>query len=722
MRGQHHFYMINRAFMCFVVATASLMASVAAFSSQAHASISSELDQIVTKENVGKKLSPAGDIDDLAYLRRVSVDLIGRIPSSSEISKYMSWPAEQRRGKVVNQLVNDPRFVDRWTTFFADMLRIRSNATGGQQLLAFVHGALEQNMAYDKMVRRMISASGKAGKTPEVGYILGDNADPMELAGATAQTFLGVRIACAQCHDHPFDMWTQEDFYGFAAFFGKTKRVENRFTRSVYTTEGKDQTVQWPPEAPGVKDRKPVKPSFLYDLDRKGMASYVKSFEALRQKEKLAANVEASPDADADDLLASIDKTVKGIPKKQQAFDVEGQAKKDIKKINIDAALYRQSELRHMLAGTITDPYNRYFSWAFTNRVWKELVGRGFVEPVDDIRFDNEPSHPKALNHLANEFVGSGFDIRSLIRNIVLSKTYSRGRLNNVDEATRRAAEAAFVAAPMRRMIAEAMFDSVITAGHLYEEKYPDGVNQRTITQMVRVRIDSGGPVPAGTPVVKGADPKMAMARPQMMVQPSGYNLEQSISVDFKKVLAEAMKQEDAPKVEMMLAKSKEQIEAERLAAMSKSDKPGSRAKYKTTYVDVTMDYNPKFSTSYRMSSPAPRPHFLRVFGQPGREELGDFRSEQPSMRQALMMLNGSLTHEASRVGPFEPLHKLMVGKKANLDLAIKMVYREILTRAPSADEIAFGKEIIGTGKTPIDGMADLRWALFNCNEFRYLP
>ena len=122
------------------------------------------------------------------------------------------------------------------------------------------------------------------------------------------------------------------------------------------------------------------------------------------------------------------------------------------------------------------------------------------------------------------------------------------------------------------------------------------------------------------------------------------------------------------------------------------------------------------------MPAPAPEGHFLRVFGQTARVDLGEARSQSPSMRQALMMLNGKITHEASRVGELETMHTLLTGKTADLDKAVNLAYLEIMTRKPSAAEVAEAKQIIAAAKTPVDGMADLRWVLLNCNEFRFIP
>jgi hypothetical protein len=142
---------------------------------------------------------------------------------------------------------------------------------------------------------------------------------------------------------------------------------------------------------------------------------------------------------------------------------------------------------------------------------------------------------------------------------------------------------------------------------------------------------------------------------------------------------------------------------------------------YIDRFVRFEMDYNPRFSSSLHMVSPADPEHFVRVFGQTDRSVLGEHRDSSPTMRQALMMLNGRLTHEASRVGELEPMFELLNGKKSNMQDAVELAYLEILTREPSAEELSEAESILKSGASPLDGMADLRWILLNCNEFRFL-
>jgi len=683
------------------------------------------LDTVLAAENKDRGVTQVsvGKIDDMAYLRRVSVDLIGRIPTIAEVDEYLAWPQAKRRELLVDKLVASDRFADRWTVFFADLLRLRSNVTGGSALIAYVHQAIQNDLPYNQLASRLIATNGKAGRVPEVGFILGDNADPLAMASVTSQVFLGVRIGCAQCHDHPFDKWTRKDFYSVAAYFGKTRRYESNFTRAVYTSEGKQTTVLWPPEDEAdPADRQALTPSFPFTMmDKKAKPAFIVRYEALLQERaaKKAASKGKGPSLDA--LLADADKKVTRATRGDVDLG-QAEARKEINKINIKDSLYRPSEYREQLAALITSPRNRYFSEAFVNRVWKELVGRGFVEPVDDFRADNPASHPRTLGLLADDFVASGFSFRQLVRTIIQTDAYQLKQVpRDVTELVQEELEAAFLATPMRRMYSESLYDSIVTAGHLFDVKYTAGQNERVIEQEIRVLLGGEDKTqPVAQAIIDGAGEsdtaEMKKMKTAGTATRAGYKLEEAIELDF----AALLKPDDEVKIDRMQVKTAEELEAERMAMERVVSRPGM--KYETKIVKRTIDDNPRFSSSLRMASPAPIGHFVRVFGQTSRNDLGEARNQTPSMRQALMMLNGRLTHEASRVGDLEPIHKYLAGKQPRLDQAVKFAYREILTREPSVDEMANAMDILQGAKTATDGMADLRWVLLNSNEFRFLP
>lgn len=690
------------------------------------------LNKVLNAENekLGLKLKPIELVDDLGYLRRVTVDLVGRIPTHDEVAEFQSWPASERRERLVTKLLDDPRFTDRWTTFFADMFRLRANAPGGAAALAYLHRSLKDDVPYDEIVRRFLSANGKAGATPEVGFILGDDAEPMALAGITAQTFMGLRIACAQCHDHPFDKWTREDFYGFAAYFGKVRRFEIEKPRTVFTREVAETRVLWPPEGKAeAKDRKPMTPKFLVEmLNSKGTPDYVARLVALRQAQDEARRAKLEQKAEGaavEDLLSdAADRAIDRAKNKKELDAISAEATVERRKIDTKADLYNQSELRNELANLITNPKNRYFSWCVVNRVWAQLVGKGIVDPVDDLSDDNKPSHPQTLDFLADEFVAGGFQIKPLIRMILLSEPYQRGQAVGLEPTKQQELEAAFFAVPARRMLSEVLYDSIVVAGHLFDYKHPQGANTKTLRERIRVPVAPSGEIGKPQNLLSAKSPtggamnQMAMAGGQMPNK-KGYSLEKGIELNFDDVLKQAEKSgKEEVMIEQMAVKSAEELEAESMQMEGR----GRRMKYVDKFVERVIDDNPIFGSSFRMASPADPEHFVRVFGQTDRDTLGEERDHNPSMRQALMMLNGKLTHEASRVGPLEPIHKLLTGETKDVTAAVKLAYLEILTRQPSADEVAAASEIVTSAENALEGMADLRWVLLNSNEFRYLP
>jgi hypothetical protein len=683
------------------------------------------VDKLLARENAGAKTREAPAVDDRAFLRRVSVDLNGRIPTDAEIGKFMSWPAAERRARAVEDFMGRDQYADRWAIFYSDLFRVRYGSDGGAALQAFVHEAVRTNVPYDVLTRKLLGASGRAGSQPETGFILGDDADPYALAGVVSQVFMGVRISCAQCHNHPFDVWTQEDFYDLAAFFGRTQRIEHRVKMQIlgiFLNERTESIIMWPPETKAAgKPRKAVPAKFPFEMDKgDGPAKHLARLKALRDWQEADAKARAAAKGtNVDDLIDGGGTAAK----KDDLAGVSDEVKAAMKKLDLEGDLYRASELRRKLAEAVTDPRNRFYSRAFVNRVWAELVGRGFVNPIDDFRNDNPASHPKTLDYLAEEFVASGYDFRFLVATIVRTEAYQRGHLpGNLPAPERLAAEKAFTATPVRRMGSEALFDSIVQAGHLFTPKHRPGENVTTVVtyQQVAVAVKDDPKNPGGVkPPRLGGDKPAMPAMPAMggAKTTGAYDLERGIEVDFK----DALKKKDVLQLDKMTAKSPEELEAE-MMMRSGTMPAGTRVRYVTKEVKTLVDDNPRFTSSMRMASPAPVGHFLRVFGQTDRAALDERRDHSPSMRQALMMLNGKLTNEAARVGPLEPVANLVTGPKADVDAAIKLVYREALTREPTADELADAKAIIKEAATPAEGLADLRWALFNSNEFRFIP
>jgi hypothetical protein len=281
-------------------------------------------------------------------------------------------------------------------------------------------------------------------------------------------------------------------------------------------------------------------------------------------------------------------------------------------------------------------------------------------------------------------------------------------------------------------MLGEVLLDSITTAGHLFTHKWPEGANVRQVQKQIRIPLAPKEMVAAATDGASGED-KMAMMAMQP-ANPAAYDSEKGASLDFDALLKPAMAKKggkDEAATELLSESKMEAVQRQKMEdaaadaareARRRLLASGNAERFRLETVTQVVDDNPKFDSSLRMATPAPASHFLRVFGQPARDNLGEFRDELPSLRQELMMLNGKATHEASRVGPLEPVYKLIAGPSAQPEKAVELVYLECLTRRPSAEEIGEARDVLASGATPLDGLADLRWALLNSQEFRYLP
>ena len=185
-----------------------------------------EIDTLVQQKLKKLRLAPAAVCDDQTFVRRVYLDVIGQLPTVSEVHAFLSSEAADKRSKLVDELLQRPEFSDVWAMTWAEVLRIESEQLeikGVHLFTRWLREALRDGVPMDEIVRRMLTASGSAYEVPEANYWV-TAISPKVLAENAAQTFLGIRLQCAQCHNHPFERWRMDDYYGFAAFFGQVGR------------------------------------------------------------------------------------------------------------------------------------------------------------------------------------------------------------------------------------------------------------------------------------------------------------------------------------------------------------------------------------------------------------------------------------------------------------------------------------------------------------------
>src|SRR5688572_8625238 len=378
------------------------------------------VDRLVDAKLERLKIQPSASTDEATFLRRVSLDLTGRLPSPERVRAFLADGRLSRvkRAAMIDELIASPEYVDHWTVKWSDLLQSNRKFLGEKGAYEFQHWireAIASSRPYDVMVRELLTARGSSYDNPAANYfrVTREAKPAME---KTTQVFLGVRMVCAQCHDHPFERWTQNEYYEMSASFSA---VGIRAGFEVGEEIVFDQRSEYEMKHP--KDGRVVNPQFM-------VASH-------------AAPVPAGP------------------------------ARRDA------------------LAAWLTSRENPFFAKAIANRMWSYFLGKGIIDPVDDMRASNPPSNPALLDALTNDFVTHNFDLRYLMRTIVSSRTYQASIVTNEWNAADRDN---FSHAIPRRLSAEELMDAVASAAGA-RPRFPDVPEDTAASQLVDPHIGREG-------------------------------------------------------------------------------------------------------------------------------------------------------------------------------------------------------------------------------------
>jgi WD40 repeat protein len=361
-----------------------------------------KVDELVAAKWKRMKIEPSELCSDLEFIRRIYLDLTGLPPSPEEIRAFLADSREARvkRDEIIDRLVGSPEYVDFGANKWADLLQCNSKflgSEGAESFRAWIRKEVEKNTPYNQFTREILTASGSNRENPAASYwkILRTPTEEME---NTTHLFLGTRFNCNKCHDHPFERWTQDQYYHMAAYFAQVSLKEDT------ASEGKKIA------GTAVEGAKP-----LYEIV-----------------------------ADVAEGEVKHDRTGKVTP---PAFPYP--AKHETKE---------KATRREELAAWISTPDNRFFASSYANRSWGYLTGAGIIEPLDDIRAGNPARNPALLEYLTREFVDSGFNAQHLVKLICKSRTYQLAiRPNKWNEEDK----VNYSHAIARRLPAETLFDAV---------------------------------------------------------------------------------------------------------------------------------------------------------------------------------------------------------------------------------------------------------------------
>lgn len=331
------------------------------------------LDRLVASALAARGEATPPRLDDAAFLRRATLDLTGTPPTPEQVAAFVADTAPDKHARLIDELTASDAFARHWARYWRDVIAARAT-TENPRFVNFdvfenwLADALAANRPWDAIARDILTATGESTDDGATALVLAHTANqrvqPAELAGEASRIFLGVQIACAQCHDHPTDRWTQRQFHELTAFFAGT-------------------TVRRP-------DRQ--QPARRVVADRPGPPRH------------------AMPDKDDPN---------KSTPVAPRFF---------LDASDADLPRLTSEQARALAASYFTGPDNPWFARAFVNRAWHALTGRAFYTPIDDLGPDRAPTDPEVLDALASAFVRGGYDVRWLYRTIANTDLYRRER------------------------------------------------------------------------------------------------------------------------------------------------------------------------------------------------------------------------------------------------------------------------------------------------------
>jgi hypothetical protein len=332
-----------------------------------------EIDSLIARELQNDNIVPAPLTSDEAFLRRVSLDITGQLPQPARVNEFLADTTPNKRARLIDRLLDSEQFARHWAQYWRDMISAQAIVTQpplrlGREvaLESWLFEQLKANRPWDEIARAMIAAQGdlqlaapeKSGPAAFLLGHMGPDADN-ERAAEVSRLFLGIQIQCAQCHDHPSDIWKRRQFHELAAFFGRARERRNPGAGGI--TFELVSAPQGEHRMPGLDD--PRKTTIIHPrfLDGKAIAEHQSDLER-----------------------------------------------------------------RKALADAITSKDNYWFAAAYVNRVWGQLMGQSFYQPVDDMGPMKEVVFPDVLTRLAASFRAEGYDVKALFREILNSGVYQR--------------------------------------------------------------------------------------------------------------------------------------------------------------------------------------------------------------------------------------------------------------------------------------------------------
>ena len=703
----------------------------------------SSIDQKIERRLKSYRQRPNREISDEGFLRRAYLKIIGRIPTVEETKEFLANRGPKGRAALIDKLLASEGYVHNWFIYWADILRATSRVDRGNDGVPFINyikSSIAENKPYDMFVHDMLAATGPLWErgNGQVGYFYRDIGMGLDSMSNTVRVFLGTSLECAQCHDHPFDRWTQKQFYEMAAYTYGAHRPKNNESTEFGKYSGMAR--HWLNE----EQRKVRNDSSLSD-DQKA-----------RQTAALGARYRNATRSLGELLQRGMDDMGKGkinLPNDYQ-YD-NAQPGEELKAntifglaVELDENL-QQKGSRASYASWLASPDNPRFTIVIANRLWKSVFGIGLIEPVDNMFDDTLATDPELMLHLEKIMVALDYDTKEFLRILYNTKSFQRESpereitaRDDKDETLpievkhvivgpypdnpQRGASPYFYQGPVvERMSGEQLWDSLVALNYPDVDKrinsrFPEnGYNDyqkfinMTAEELFMAQLGFAPP---------GASPEMVKA---MEDQPKATNEKCPIRPGRDANPGITAKNEKGELVAFCCNNCKDQFvenlppmkemmmeEGEMMAGMESSS--GSSESYKRVGTP-TRDTNSLRASE--VGHPAPAGHFIRQFGGSPRDQI-QVSHKQAAVDQVLAIMNGYV--EKNIISNQNSAFMKNLASKSNMTDQIDYAFQAILQRKPDSREMSDFKTMLKKldGK---DSYKDVAWVLLNSHEFLFV-
>lgn len=657
--------------------------SPASARSDAAQAVSQNIDRLLAQYWEQNQLQGAALTDDATFLRRSYLRIIGRIPTESEARAFLSQTERTKRADLIDYLLDSPGYVSHQFNFWADILRIKTtgregSTKGGVYYAQWFREQIVANAPYDQIVHSLLTAEGYPWENPASGYYLRDLGMPLDNMAMTLQIFLGTQLQCAQCHDHPYAAWTQKDFYHLAAF---TSGVETQY---------KQNALRDPKARALMQALRKYPPS-----DRKNRQRAIRSlFDPLRWGVSHSGRMLYLPENSNADTPASV--------------AIAPQVPLGVLKLPAESS--SQSKVAQFAAWMISEA-NPRFAIVVANRMWKQAMGQGLIEPVDDFKQLSDAVYPELLQYLAHTIQWLDYDLKAFLRILYSTEFYQR---RSIDAVSNQIAQGHLTGPSFQRMSAEQIWDSLVSVLRDDVDQFQNaGFYSRT--QHARYQSHQA-PQAVHLLAEKSVDELVDLLDQMAIVQPKIKDLMQQLSRARKNPTGlnpdeiERLQRE----LKSLRAAQNAQMTVDSMAVSVPQKNAGVRRK-KNGLVYSAQGSGLAISRASELPSPSANGHPLEVFGQSDRLSIEN-ANRAASIPQALFLMNSPQTNQILA-------RQSMLGQKASqaagIDQTLEILYLGFLSRQPKLAELDLLRPLLS--QEPEKVVERAIWALVNSQEFRFI-